>query len=249
MHPICFYIGNKPIYWYGVLMATAFLVCIGHWTLLGKREGRDSAFASDLALWLMISGIAGARLGYVLANIGVFMKNPIDIARIDKGGLVFFGGLIGAGIAVIVFAAVKKEKLWPLADFTVSALPLGHAIGRIGCFLNGCCYGTPSNLPWSVKMHGEYRHPVQLYESILNLGVYFILLAVYRRKPPGGRVFALYLLLYPTERFMLEFLRGDERLLVGTLNAAQVVCLALLATGVAVWFLAPLRRNLSETRQ
>ncbi len=245
MHPICFHIGTRPIYFYGVMMAAAFLACIVHWTALGRKEGRAPSFGSDLAVWLMISGIAGARLGYVLANMEDFATRPWDIVRLDKGGLIFFGGFIAACAAVIVFARLRHERLWPVADFTVSALPLGHAIGRIGCFLNGCCYGTPSTVPWSVKLHGALRHPVQLYEALLNIGIYLILLSSYRRKIGEGRVFALYLFLYSTERFMIEFLRGDERLRLHGLSMAQYICIVLFAAGAVIWLLAPARRSSS----
>ncbi len=243
MNPVCFYIGSRPIYWYGVMMASAFLACMAHWTILGRKEGRGPAFGSDLAVWLMLSGIAGARVAYVLANLGEFSARPWDIIRLDKGGLVFFGGFLAACAAVVIFARSRHERLWPIADFAISAIPLGHALGRIGCFINGCCYGTVCAAPWAIESHGAARHPVQLYEAVLNMAIYFVLLIVYFRKIGEGRVFALYLLLYPTVRFMLEFLRGDERIRFHGLSLAQYVCLALFAAGAAAWFLAPGRRK------
>ncbi len=248
MDPVCFQLGNRPIYWYGVLIATAFLACILHCALLGRKEGRPPSFCSDLGLWLMLSGIAGARAGYVIANFSDFAARPWDIVRLDKGGLIFYGGFIAASAALIVFSRVRREKLWPLADFVVTALPLGHAIGRIGCFLNGCCYGKPSNVPWSIVSQGSPRHPTQLYSSVLNIVVYAILLRFYFRKKRDGRIFALYLMLYPAGRFAIEFFRGDERLCLLGLSVAQYICMILFAAGAALWFLLPNKRDMETSR-
>lgn len=241
MDPVCLYIGNRPIYWYGVMISAAFLAGIVHWRFLGKREGRDASFVTDLATWLILAGISGARAGYILANFREFIASPWDIVRLDRGGLVFYGGFAGASAALIIFARCKRERLWHLADFTVTALPLGHAIGRIGCFLNGCCYGTPADLPFAVQTHGAHRHPVQLYSAILNFAIYFTLLRTYPRQTRDGRVFAFYLMLYPAGRFIMEFLRGDARLRILGFTATQYTCIVLLAGGIALWFLAPLR--------
>lgn len=241
MDAICFHIGSRPVYWYGVMVAIAFLACIAHWTVLGKKEGRPSSFGSDLGIWLMLAGIAGARAGYVLANLPNFLARPWDIVRVDQGGLIFYGGFICACAAAIIFARVKHERLWPFSDFVVTALPLGHAIGRIGCFLNGCCYGTPSDLPWSVHVQGLPRHPTQLYGSLLNFAIYLVLLRAYARRTREGRVFALYLMLYPAGRFMLESLRGDERTCFFGVSIAQYVSLVLFAVGLVLWFILPVQ--------
>lgn len=243
MNPICFYIGNRPIYWYGVMMAIAFLAAIAHWRILGRKEGRDPSFGSELAFWLMLAGIVGARIGYVLANLSEFTEKPWTILRVDQGGLIFYSGFIGAGLVAIIFARVKREKFWPFSDFVVTALPLGHAIGRTGCFLNGCCYGTPCTLPWAVSVPNPditwMRHPTQLYSSILNVIIYLILLWFYGHRKREGRVFALYLMLYPLSRFFLEFFRGDERLHLHGFCVAQVLSLVFFIVGLALWFCLP----------
>jgi phosphatidylglycerol:prolipoprotein diacylglycerol transferase len=167
----------------------------------------------------------------------------MEIIRVDQGGLVFYGGLIGATITLHVLSKRYHESFLSLADFTVTALPLGHALGRIGCFLNGCCHGRLVDYP-SCSTFWLSRYPVQLFEAAFNLIVYLLLLRVFIRKTPHnppGLLLALYLIIYPIGRFMLEFLRGDDRLQAGFLNAAQLISLGLIAAGLIMWTL--LRRH------
>lgn len=237
MDPICFRIGSHPIYWYGVMMALAFLSGILHWQWLGKKTGRDVSLASDLAFWLMVGGIVGARLAYVLSNFNYYRAAPAEIIRIDQGGLIYYGGFIGA--TVVFFALARWHRLPPLdlADFTITALPLGHAFGRIGCFLNGCCGGAQVSHP-SILSCGLTHYPVQIFEAVFNLCVYAWLTWFYlhRRNQRNGSVLALYLMTYPCGRFLLEFIRGDERMHLGGLDVAQVISLSLIVLGVALWW-------------
>lgn len=242
MSSVCFYILGRPVYWYGLLMAAAFLAGVTHLAVLGRREGRSFSFVSDLCFWVMLSGIAGARAAYVLANPDYFLKAPGLIFRVDQGGLIFYGGFLGAALAAVIYARIKRAPLWPFADFIITTLPLGQALGRIGCFFNGCCYGTASTAPWSVVVAGVARHPTPLYEALFSLAVFSLLLLFYRRNSRPGRVLALYLILYPLGRFWLEFFRGDERLQWLGLNVAQELSLILLATGILLWFLLPAQK-------
>ena len=242
MDPVCFYIGARPVYWYGIMVAAGFLACAVHLTILGIREGRPPSFGSDLAFWLMLSGIIGARLAYVAANIGDYRHDPLTIIRVDQGGLIYYGGFIGAFLAGIIFARYKQLNILALADYVVSALPLGHAFGRIGCLLNGCCYGKIAALPWSIFQHEAYRHPVQLYEAALNIAIYALLIPAYRRRKRNGEILAIYCLAYPLGRFLLEFLRGDERLGWHGLSYAQIISLGLIAVGLVLGFIIRNRR-------
>lgn len=243
MDPVCFYIGSRPVYWYGIMVAAGFLAAVAHLTILGIRENRPATFGSDLAFWLMLSGIIGARIAYVGANINDYLQDPLAMIRVDQGGLIYYGGFIGAFIAGIIFARIKQLNILALADYVVSALPLGHAFGRIGCFLNGCCFGSVSDLPWSIWLHGANRHPVQLYEAFLNLAIYTLLLLAYRRRKRNGEILAIYCLTYPLGRFLLEFLRGDERLGWHGISYAQIISLVLAAAGLTMGII------LSKSRQ
>lgn len=236
MDPICFHLGSHPIYWYGVMMALAFLSGILHWHWLGRKAGRNVALAGDLAFWLMVGGIVGARIAYVFSNFAYYRAAPQEIIRIDQGGLIYYGGFIGAAVVFFILARWHRIAFLDLADFTITALPLGHAFGRIGCFLNSCCGGAPAPHP-SVLTCGLTHYPVQIYEALFNLGIYALLTAFYlrRRNNLNGCVLALYLITYPIGRFLLEFIRGDARMRMGSLDVAQVVSLGLITLGIILW--------------
>lgn len=235
MDPVFFYIGSRPIYWYGIMVALGFLACVAHLTILGIREGRSPAFGSDLAFWLMLAGIIGARIAYVMSNINYYLQDPWAIIRVDQGGLVYYGGFFGALAAGIIFARMHQMSFFALADYVIPALPLGHAFGRIGCLLNGCCFGKLSSLPWSIYQQDGNRHPVQLYEAVFNLALYVFLAFIYRRRKRNGEILALYCMIYPVGRFIFEFFRGDERLAWHGLSLAKITSLVLLAAGLTLW--------------
>ena len=249
MYQICFHIGSRPIYWYGIMVALGFLLCVLHWSLLGRKQNLPPGFGSDMGFWIMIAGILGARVAYVLANLPEFVSHPLSIIRIDEGGLVYYGGFLGGIMAVILLAYFKKKPLWAFSDFAITAIPLGHAFGRIGCFLNGCCFGCPTHLPWGIaypensapwfRYGTTVLHPSQLYETLFNLALYGFLLWYYPRRKRDGNVVAMYLLLYPIQRFLNELIRGDERLQHMGLTMAQYTSLILFAAGCLLWVLLP----------
>jgi phosphatidylglycerol:prolipoprotein diacylglycerol transferase len=261
MHPICFNIGPLPIHSFGLMMGLGFIAGLLSWIWLGKKEGKDYAYCSDLLFWIMISGILGARLADVVSDLPYYMQSPVRILEIWKGGLTYYGGFAAAGIAILLFARSKHEKLLSVSDFVITSLPLSHALGRVGCLHNGCCHGKIYNgflavrypgygypdesIPW----HDQYvAHlvnwntpkslpvvPVQLFETAFNLVLYLVLVWVYRRRTRDGYVSALYLLMYPVARFALEFLRGDERMVwPGGLDVAQIISIGLFAGGLVL---------------
>lgn len=258
MHPILFHVGKWPITSFGVLMVMGFAAGFLNWLWLGRKDGRDANDISDMLFWIMMAGVIGARLAYVAADWPFFVAHPEKIVRVDEGGLIFYGGAIGALIALILMARRWKERPLKLLDFVVTSLPLGHAFGRIGCFLNGCCFGTPTHgpmgvafprgsLPWLYQHEQGLLddsdafsipvHPVQLYEAALNVVTYMLLVLLYRKRKCDGIVFACYLLTYPTVRFFLEFLRGDEREVVPWmfgLNVAQCLSVFLFVAGLVL---------------
>jgi phosphatidylglycerol---prolipoprotein diacylglyceryl transferase len=234
MNPIAFHVGSWPVYWYGLCMAGAFLAAITHWEWLGRRQGRPKGFGSDLAMWIIAGGVIGARVAYVLAHWEIYRADPVSVFALREGGLVFYGGALGGVLAVALFARRRNLPLGRLGDYAVSGLPLGHAIGRLGCFTRGCCYGAPCpECDWSVVVEGVARHPVQLYEAAANGLVYAALVAIVLRAGPRrpGLTVAAYGVLYGGVRFFMEFLRGDERLVWAGLNLAQWTSLAFIAAG------------------
>lgn len=255
MHSELFSIGGLVIRGYGLMMALGFVLGLLSWVGLGKRSGRDFTYCSDLLFWTMVSGIAGARAVYVLFEWDYYREHPLLIFRIDQGGLVFYGGFLFAGLALAVFARRHHESLVSLLDFSLTSVPLAHAFGRIGCFLNGCCFGRPCSGPLGVTFPAESPvvwhqvtfgliprgaarslpvHPVQLYEAALNLLLYGVLVWHYRRGPREGSTTALYLLAYAVIRFTTETFRGDDRLRWLGLSVSQHASIGLFLTGVGV---------------
>lgn len=245
MDQIAFRILGFNVYWYGVLVATGFLLGLWSASRRGQRDGIPGEVIADLGIWLMLGAIVGARLLHVISYWREeFADKPLwEIFMIRHGGLVFYGGLIGASLATIFYTRLKALPLWKLADALAPSIALGQVFGRLGCFLNGCCYGLPTHLPWAVyypagnPTHGTGVHPTQLYEALLDLGLYAGLAWFYRRKRFDGQVFALYLIAYALLRASVEFFRGDYevRYLGGWATPAQLVSLGVGAVGVWFW--------------
>jgi phosphatidylglycerol:prolipoprotein diacylglycerol transferase len=253
VHPIAFYLGPFPVRSYGVMMAIAFIV--GLWTASrrGLREGIPAEKILDIGPWLIVGTIIGARILHVATYWNEeFAGHPLwEIFAVWKGGLVFYGGLIGASLAGILFARHKKIPLWKLADVLAPSIPLGYVFGRIGCFLNGCCFGRSCDLPWAVTYPNNGSgaptfpvHPSQLYDSLLSLVLYLFLAWLYRRKKFDGQVFATYLLCYAVTRSIVESFRGDySQLHIHSalhLTPGQLVSMGIFVTGIGMW--AMLRR-------
>ena len=195
----------------------------------------------------MASGIVGSRLAYVLANWTYYRDNLLEIVRIDQGGLIFYGGFLLACVVLVLFARHHRVPLWHLADFAIPALAIGHGLGRIGCFLNGCCYGRPAGDAFCGIAYppvcepgklfpGVPLFPVQIIESAGLLVIWAVLLFAYPRRKKDGAVFALYLLLYPPVRFGLEYLRGDyTNLVFGIFKSAQMTSVFAFTLALLGW--------------
>jgi len=246
VHKIAFQLGNFTIYWYGVLVALGLLA--GLWTA-GRRaplSGIRSETVIDLGPWLILGTIVGARSLYVLSYWREgFANRPLwQLFNIRGGGLVFYGGLIGASLACILYVRFKKLPLWKIADVLAPSIALGHSFGRIGCLMNGCCYGRACDLPWAVHFpdnhptQGAGVHPTQIYEAALNLALYAALGWLYRRKKFDGQIFAAYLVLYAVLRTFVEFFRGDytANYLHGQATPGQVLSIPIFAAGVLLWW-------------
>ena len=265
MDPIAFKIGGFAIYWYGILVAGGFLV--GLWTasrrcVLDKLVGK---VISDLGVWIILAGMIGARAMHVVTYWEEqYVDQPLShLLDFRGGGLVFHGGFIGAALAVILYTRLHgKQPLWKIADAFAPSIPLGHALGRLGCLMYGCCFGTVCDLPWAIQFpehspafnllgqaptdaaHSLYVHPTQIYSALLNVALYGGLAWLYRHKRFDGQVFGLYLAGYSINRFVVEFFRGDyqaEQLWVGWVKPGQQLSLFLLPIGITLIIL--LRRR------
>jgi phosphatidylglycerol---prolipoprotein diacylglyceryl transferase len=248
VHKVAFSLGGFQVYWYGVLVATGFLA--GLWTASrrGLRDGIRAETILDVGPWLLLGAVVGSRALYVINNWQAdFAGKPwFNIVNLRQGGLVFYGGLIGAASATIVYLLVKKLPVWKLADALAPSIALGACFGRLGCFMNGCCYGQPTSLPWAVHFPAEHEtrgagvHPVQLYDSFGNLGLYLFLAWLYRRKTFDGQVFAAHLLCYAVLRSFVERFRNDygvsDYFLGGLLTPGQFISIGILAAGAILYW-------------
>ncbi|MDR1195588.1 MAG: prolipoprotein diacylglyceryl transferase, partial [Endomicrobium sp.] len=247
MHPILFSFGGFTVYMYGFFVALGFFSAAWYVSKTVKSDIISQDNLYSLFLWAIIAAIAGARVLYVLTNLGDFIKAPLDIFKIWHGGLVFYGGFVAAVLYVVWHTKRKKIPLARLSDAIAPALGLGHFFGRIGCFFAGCCYGKACELPWAIVFNnadtlavkGAHLHPTQLYEAFGNLIIFVFLRSYDKKEHAAGKTFALYLIIYSILRFVIEFFRGDYR---GSeflgLSIAQTVSIILFATGIFIIYKA-----------
>lgn len=254
MHPIFLRLGTFEIHWYGVCMATGFLLFLGTWTWLSRGSHRDGNYLSNLLTVLILSALFGARAAYVAEHWADYAPNPWSILKVNEGGLMFYGGLLSAWVALSVFARVHKERWLDFLDLIVTAVPVGHAVGRIGCFLEGCCFGDRCDgvlgVRYPVGSH-LWRHqldagmigladaplpvyPSQLFESAANFAIYGLLFWNYRRRKVEGEQVVLYAVLYAPVRFAIETIRSDVRMPVGPFTISQAISLGVLAFGIGL---------------
>lgn len=250
--PIIFQLGPLTVRWYGLLIASAVVIGVILSQYLAKRRHLNPEIISDLAIWLILAAIPGARIYYVLFQWHQYAENPADIIAIWKGGIAIHGAILGGIIAALIFARLQKTSFWQLADLVAPSLILGQAIGRWGNFFNSEAFGAPTNLPWklfipeNMRPQGyenfEYFHPTFLYESLWNLAVFGLLITLFFRDLKGkprlkaGTLFLTYMIAYSSGRLWIEGLRTDS-LMLGSLRIAQIVSLAgiILGLGGLAW--------------
>lgn len=198
MHPIICSIGPFNVYSWGLMVALGSLAALIMYLRYGEKEGIKNETMLDFFVFTVISTAIGARMFYVVAFFSKFKNDLISILYLNQGGLVFLGGLCGVLMMAIVYVKYHKMNIWKLLDALSPGTMLGYAIGRIGCFLNGCCYG--------IMLFGV-QQPTQIYSFISGLIIFFLLAYLYDRKKYDGQMFLFALLFYSTYRFILEFLR------------------------------------------
>lgn len=231
---------------YGAMLMTGFIVGMLSAIRLGRRRGVAAESLLDLGLLILVSAIVGARVLYwaITPNPGPLF-DPHDVATNGLGGLSFHGGLLGGLLATLIYVRVKKIHFWRLADTLAPGLAVGYAITRIGCFLNGCCYGKACDLPWAVvfpKLHDHIpRHPSQLYASLMGFAMFGILLLLSRGKSLGraGRLLMAFLMLEGVERFTMEIFREPDPTGFSVLTGAQIFSIILALCGLMGWFALP----------
>ncbi len=260
MYPELFRIGSFPITTYGIFLAVGMLLALLVAARLGTRDGLPRDRIYDLGLWALVSALVGSKLLMLLLdeNVKVF---TLDFLR--SGG-VFYGGLIGGFLSVVVLVRFYGLSFWKVADALAPGLALGQAFGRQGCFSAGCCWGKPTTLPWGVhftELGHEYTgvpiygpdgadlhlHPTQLYESFIMLAVFAFLYYLHRHKKFDGQVLIAYGIIYSIVRFSIEFIRDDPRgdlfglTTMTGLSTSQLISLVV-AAGSMIFMIMRLKR-------
>ncbi len=251
MFPTILKIGSMQIYSYGLMLFISFMVGIWIVERRARKFGVESKRITDLALWILLGVVVGSRLFYVAFHWGEFKDDLIGIIAFWRGGLaglMFYGGFLGALLAGLLYARVQELPIIKLLDAAAPAIVLGEFFTRIGCFLNGCCFGKPTTCPLGMQfpahspagatfLHETVQtiHPTQLYSSLAGMVLFLIALWLERRHLKDGVLFAIILILYSLFRFGIDFVRYYE-------NAAnfwgnQLVSLGLAALGAGLLFL------------
>ncbi len=249
MLPVLFKIGPYPVHSWGLLLMLGFLLAAGRAAHNARRYQFTREDVWDVALFGLLGGVLGGRIGFVIQNLSFYAHNAGKILALWDGGMTFYGGMAGGILAGVLVCRAKKMNVADMADLAAVSFPLGYMLGRIGCFLNGCCYGGACDLPWAVRFHTEGgltvpSHPAQLYSAFISLGIYFALLPIERARKFRGQVMFAYLFLYGIYRFLIEFVREGATADVTNflhLTLGQIVSLALSAFAAFLWVQASRR--------
>lgn len=221
MRPVLFHLGPLTVHSYGFFLALAFLS--GMWVSFRYLRSKflDAYIVFELVLVAALGGIIGARVFYVLGNLEEFSGRWSEAFKFwNVQGLVFYGGLLLGFLAGVTLVKARKAPLGVILDSAGLALPLSLAMARVGCFLNGCCFGRSSGLPWAVNfplrtqiemgMPRNPLHPTQIYELLMAIGIFVILSLLHNRLRYRGEVMLGFLLLYGIARFANEFFRYHQ---------------------------------------
>jgi phosphatidylglycerol:prolipoprotein diacylglycerol transferase len=241
VNPVAFSIGALDVRWYGIMVVLAVVAVIALAVMEARRVGISDEHIYSVALWAIIGGVIMARLFHVIDKWDYYMANPSQIIGFE--GLAVYGAVFGALVAVLIYCWVKKISFWLIGDVIAPGAILGQAIGRIGCTINGCCYGLPTSLPWGVVYTnpgsfcpvGEEFQPTQIYHLLWNLIGFGILWSLRRRLKPQGSLFLFYLALYAAGDLSIRFVRVGEPFRSGmffNLQEAQLIGIAVLVVTV-----------------
>ena len=252
MHPELIHIGSFALPSYGVMMALGFLAAL--WLLRRRAPafGVEPDAASDIGIWILLSGLVGAKLLLVIVEWPQYVRSWDGLKDLARAGGVFYGGLIGAIVGTVILLRKRGIPFFTFADNAAPSVALGQCLGRVGCLLAGCCWGRHCELPWAITFSdpkasenvgvplGVPLHPTQVYEAVGTL-VLCVLLIVFERRRYSGETFVRYLFGYAILRFTIEIFRGDPRGSVfGAMSTSQFIALGLAAAAAAIW---ALRRN------
>lgn len=233
--PIIFSAGPITLRWYGVFVALA-IAFIVWWAVRGaKRIGLSNDVIYGAAAWAIPMGLIFARVFHIVDQLDYYILNPGAILGFE--GLAVFGGIVGGAFGIWIYSRIKKFPFGPFADMIAPGAIAGQAIGRLACTINGCCYGTTTDVPWAfiytnpntMAPIGVATHPTVVYELLFDLAVFGLLWKLRGKFAPAGSLFAIYILTYSVGRFFLTFLRQGDIFAGGFLEAQIVSVVAVAA--------------------
>ena len=228
MHPILLKLGSFTIYSYGFMVALGFGVATFLIYRRADKFGLNPDTVLDLAILILTAGLIGARLFYVMLNFEYYRVSPIEIVNFSKGGLVWYGGFASALLAGVWYMRRKGLNFWKASDLIAPYLALAQSIGRVGCYLNGCCFGLDP-------------HPAQIYSSAALLLLFAILRIWQDKRRFDGEIFLGYCILYPLKRFLMEFVRDDSPKAFYGFTIFQIISAALFLIAVTAFFARALK--------
>jgi len=259
VHPTLWKFHGIELHSYGLLLAVAFLLGIQIFVARARARGLPEEPMQALSLWLLVLAIAGGRALFVLTHWSEYAADPLAIVRLWEGGLILYGGYLAAITGGIVFLRRRGLPVWRVGDAAAPSMALGVAIGRLGCFMNGCCFGLPTALPWGVRFPAESTasytfpgaalHPSQVYLSGASFLLFVTLLAFDRTRRFDGWLFWTYIALDAIFRFLIDFTRYYDASgaigSIGTLsfNMNQIVSGFLILTSVVMLAILGRRRE------
>jgi phosphatidylglycerol---prolipoprotein diacylglyceryl transferase len=256
VHPELIHFGSHFLPTYGFLVSLGVLV--GLWVSVRNSEslGIDGEKAWNLGILVVLCGIVGAKVLYIINDWSYYAAHPSEIFSIStlQAGGVFSGGLIAAFVAAAWYVRRHHLPALGICDAFAPGLALGHSIGRIGCFAAGCCYGKPTTHFWGVTFHNPLAlqiagtplniplEPTQLFESAVELGNFLFLMWLFKRRKFDGQIFGAFMFIYGVARFFLEFLRDDPgrgSVFGGLMSGTQLIAIGLVIGGGLIWWLRP----------
>ena len=253
MYPTLLTLGPLNIHTYGLFIAIGFIIGLLVAMHIGKSEGFHSGQVLDMGFIVILCAIIGSRLAYVLLNISYYVKHPLDIFKMWQGGLVFSGGMVAVALAMIWYLKRRHLPFWKVGDLFAPAIAIGQGIGRMGCFMAGCCYGKPTGMPWgmiftdpgTLAPRNIPLHPTQLYAALSGILIFAVLMVLRAKRKFEGQVFLWFLILHSTSRLLMERLRGDDRgLIPGTeMSVTQLIALLILMAAVVALMIITSRKH------
>jgi phosphatidylglycerol:prolipoprotein diacylglycerol transferase len=230
LHPVLFHIGPVKVFTYGVMVMLGFLAAVGYAVRSARRYGISADTVYDVAFWGFLFGMVFARLVFVALNPSGY-ETWKDVYAIWQGGLSFHGGLAGGVLGGLLCSRMRKLPVARLMDIAAPAIAVAYGIGRIGCLLNGCCYGHACDLPWAMRFPDLIKagaltppsHPTQIYSALAGFLMFGLLVWLDRRPHTPGRTFAWFVSFYAVYRFIVEFFRvgATAQVTAGGLTQAQ----------------------------